>query len=190
VQTVGEREVTLENGERLAARSIVVATEAPEAVRLLPDLAVPASRSTATVYFSAKEPPLSEPILVLDGEGKGPVTTLCVPSRVSDSYAPPGADLVSASIVGSPQVDDEQLVEAVRVQLKDWFGPKVESWRHLRTYRIRHALPAQLPSTAEDQSPQLHTGVLVCGDHRENASIQGAMFSGQRAANTVLAAAL
>jgi phytoene dehydrogenase-like protein len=190
VQTVGEGDVTLDNGERLAAKSIVVATEAPQAAQLLPDLAIPISRSTATVYFAAEKPPLGEPILVLDGEGRGPVTTLCVPSSVSKAYSPPGAYLISASIVGSPQMDDEQLVQAVRGQLKTWFGQEVESWRHLRTYCIRHALPAQLPSTAEDQSPQLHTGVLVCGDHRENASIQGAMLSGQRAANTVLAAAL
>lgn len=186
VESVTGREVTLESGERLTATTIVVATEGPEAGRLLPDLPVPTSRSTVTVYFAAEKPPVEEPILVLDGENEGPVTTLCVPSRVSQSYAPPGVELVSMSIIGSPAMDDDELVKAVRTQMKGWFGPEVEGWRHLRTYRIRHAQPAQPPASADNLSFKTGPGLFVCGDHRENASIQGAMLSGRRAAKAVL----
>lgn len=34
---------------------------------------------------------------------------------------------------------------------------------------------------------RLAEGLFVCGDHRDNASIQGAMVSGRRAAEAVLA---
>ena len=33
----------------------------------------------------------------------------------------------------------------------------------------------------------IRPGIYVCGDHRDNASIQGAMLSGRRAAEAVLA---
>jgi phytoene dehydrogenase-like protein len=186
VTSISGHSVTLETGESLAADGIVIATEGPEASRLLPDLATPASRATVTVYFAVEHPPLEESVLVLDGEGTGPVTTLCLPSRVSPSYAPPGADLVSASIVGAPEMDDERLVESVREQLQGWWGPEVGRWRHLRTYRISHALPALLPSSEPGTALEVRPGLFVCGDHRENPSLQGAMVSGRRAARAVL----
>ena len=188
VVSVGEQEVTLENGERLRAPSIVVATEGPAAAELVPGLTAPASRSTATVYFAVDKSPIAEPILCLDGESRGPVTTLCFPSRVSDEYAPAGADLASATVVGLPEGDDDQLLREVRAQLRDWFGPSVDTWRHLRTYRIHHALPAQVPGERAPASPRVSDGLLVCGDYRENASLQGAMVSGRKAAAAVLEA--
>jgi predicted NAD/FAD-dependent oxidoreductase len=35
---------------------------------------------------------------------------------------------------------------------------------------------------------RLASGLLVCGDHRDNASINGAMVSGRRAAEAILEA--
>jgi predicted NAD/FAD-dependent oxidoreductase len=64
----------------------------------------------------------------------------------------------------------------------------VDDWRHLRTYRIPSALPRQLPpALAEPERPvRWKANLYVCGDHRDNASIQGAMVSGRRAAETVI----
>lgn len=186
VTSISDRAVGLETGESLVAGRIVVATDGPEAARLLPDLRVPASRSTVTVYFAVERPPLEEPVLVLDGEGTGPVTTFCLPSRVSASYAPAGADLVSVSIVGVPQMNDDQLLEAVRAQMRGWWGPEVGQWRHLRTCRIHHALPAFLPPNDAVAPAEIRPGLFICGDHRENPSLQGAMASGRRAARAVL----
>jgi predicted NAD/FAD-dependent oxidoreductase len=68
--------------------------------------------------------------------------------------------------------------------MNGWFGSTVASWRHLRTYRIEHALPVVSPASRD---PRVEAGVYVCGDHREGASIQGAMVSGRRAAEALLA---
>ena len=77
----------------------------------------------------------------------------------------------------------------VIAQMKNWFGPVVGSWRYLRSYRIPHAQPQQYPGTLEPpQRPvRVRPGVYVCGDHRDNASIQGAMLSGRRAGEAVVA---
>ncbi len=66
----------------------------------------------------------------------------------------------------------------------------VHDWRHLRTYRIRHALPMQVPPGLElfSQPVQIHPWLFVCGDYRSVASIQWALVSGRRAADAVIEA--
>src|SRR5688500_15696772 len=72
-------------------------------------------------------------------------------TSVSPAYAPPGATLVSASVIdpAAAGLDDEALLAAARRQLAGWFGAGVHGWRHLRTYRIAHALPPLDPPTLE-----------------------------------------
>ena len=110
-------------------------------------------------------------------------------SQVAPSYAPPGKSLVSVTVLGTQQLTDHQLSGFVIAQMKNWFGPVVGSWRYLRSYRIPHAQPQQYPGTLEPpQRPvRVRSGVYVCGDHRDNASIHGAMLSGRRAAEAVVA---
>jgi hypothetical protein len=63
------------------------------------------------------------------------------------------------------------------------------SWRFLKSYRIPHAQPQQYPGALEPQQRpvRVRPGIYVTGDHRDNASINGAMVSGRRAAEAVLA---
>lgn len=180
--------VVLADGARLRARAVIVATDGPAAAALLPDIDEPLSRGVACVYFAADRPPVGEPVLVLDGEGAGPVNNLCEPSSVASGYSPPGAALVSASVLAGHD-PGEGLQDAVRDQLRGWFGRQVDGWRHLRTYRIPHAQPGQdPPALARPRRPvRLRSGVYVCGDHRDNASIDGAMASGRRTGETVAA---
>jgi predicted NAD/FAD-dependent oxidoreductase len=91
-------------------------------------------------------------------------------------------------VLGIPEQDDNVVESNVRRQLSGWFGDVVDGWRHLRTYRIAHALPAKLPPTLDpaDRAVRLGPGMFVCGDHRETASIQGALASGRRAAQAVV----
>ena len=187
VERAAQGEVTLAGGERLSAGAVVVAADGPEAARLTGAIEAPAARAVTCLHYAAERSPLGEPVLVLDGDGEGPVNDLCVPSDVAPSYAPPGAALVSASVPGIPRLADEALDAAVRGQLRRWFGVQVDAWRTLSVRRIPFALPAQPPAAlAEPQRPvRLREGLYVCGDHRDTASIQGALVSGRRAAAAV-----
>lgn len=179
---------TLATGERLAAKAVMIAVEGPEAVRLSGGaIRQVGSNGTTTLYYDAADPPVREPVLMLDGENRGPVTSVAVPSEVSRSYAPAGRALVAASVVGVPADDDGTSDRRVREQLTEWFGPAVADWRLLRVYRIRHALPSQPVGVLEpwERPVKLRDGLYVCGDHRDNASINGAMVSGRRAAEVV-----
>jgi predicted NAD/FAD-dependent oxidoreductase len=64
----------------------------------------------------------------------------------------------------------------------------VDDCRHLLTYRIPHALPAQAPPALSpvEKPARRSPGLYVCGDYLDTASIQGAMASGRRAAEAVL----
>lgn len=139
------------------------------------------------MYFATNRPPINEPILILNGDGRGPVNNLSVPSLVVPC-APEGQHLVSVTVLGIPKQDDARLTAEVLGQLESWFGPEVKGWQHLRTYRIPHALPSQKPPALSQPERPVRTwpGIYICGDHLENASIQGAMVSGRRAAEALL----
>jgi phytoene dehydrogenase-like protein len=186
VAAVDGNGVTLASGARLSSRSLVVATDGPSAAQLLPELTAPRSCSVTCCYYAADDPPVAEPRLVLNGGCEGPVNNLCVPSQVAPSYAPPGASLVSATVLGNPKAANAQLDGEVRAQLKTWFGGQVKDWRHLGTYRIAHALPAQPVGAVGAREVRLRPGIYVAGDHRETASIEGGLVSGRRAAEAVL----
>ncbi|NIR43703.1 MAG: FAD-dependent oxidoreductase [Gemmatimonadetes bacterium] len=172
-------------GRRVDARAVVVACDGAASATLLPRLEAPGARSVTCVYYAAEEPPFAEPVLILDGDRAGPVNNLCVPSQVAPGYAPPGAALVSASVIGLPPVGDPQLDVAVRAQLEGWFGSAVRRWQHLRTYRIAHALPVMSGRT-NFRDPRVGRGIYVCGDHWEGPSLQSSLRSGRRAAEAVM----
>jgi phytoene dehydrogenase-like protein len=187
VEALHENEVSLAAGERLRARAIVVAADGPRAAHLVGE-AEPASRSVTCFYYAADQPPLSDPTIVLNGDGAGPVNNFAVISQVAPSYAPPGKSLVSVSVLGTQQLTEQQLGGFIIAQMKQWFGPAARSWRHLKSYRIPHAQPRQAPGALEppERPVRIRPGIYLCGDHRDNASIQGAMVSGRRAAEAVL----
>ena len=187
VESVTPGAVVLESGERIAARAVVVATDGPAAHQLLgarvPD---PGSRAAACCWFALPSPPLRGPWLILDGEGAGPALNVVVISEVQPRYAPPGATLVAAAVPG-PAALSPRLTERVREQLARWFGAATADLRPLRTDVIPHGQPTQRPPLAPKQRVSLGDGIFVCGDHRDTASLQGAMFSGERTARAVLA---
>lgn len=178
--------VRLADGERLGARAVVVATDGPAAHRLLgsavPD---PGSRSVACCWFSTAAPPVRGPWLLLDGS-VGPAANVTVASEVQPAYAPPGSALVAAAVPG-PRAFEPGLAGQVRSQLARWFGGVEADFTLLRTDVIEHGQPDQAPPLRPRRRVGLGGGRFVCGDHRDTASVQGALFSGERTAAAVLA---
>jgi len=173
--------VVVSGGRSISAKHVIVATEGPVASRLL-GLPQVKSRSAGCVYFAADVAPVDGAYVILDGHGHGPVYNVAVMSHVSPAYAPAGKHLVAAALPGTI---DGDLESAARRQLRSWWGPQVDNWRHLRTYRIEHGQPDQTPPFHPKKNVSLGNGIFVCGDHRDTGSIQGAMFSGRRCAEAV-----
>ena len=192
-------EIEIEGRESLEARAVVLAVAGNEGNALLAGVggwSVPEVRAwnqTTAFCYAAEQAPVDEPIILLNGEGQGagPVNNVAVMSAVSAGYAPPGAHLVVASVVGEAPRENAALLrldDGVRTHLKKWFGPAVDSWKLLRAYPLSRALPQQRHAEWEQAPVRLggSGGVYMCGDYRETASIQGALASGRRAAEAVL----
>lgn len=183
-------QVELTTGETLNTDAVILATDARNAPVLVPGTRTPQWSSCVTLYYAAPESPTRAPLLMLNGEDRrGPVNHVCVPSDVAASYAPPGQALISATVIGNGHAEDAILDRDARAQLGGWFGTAaVKAWRLLRVVRVPYALPRAVP--APDQVPaavRLGGQRYACGDYLETPSINGALRSGRRAAEALLA---
>jgi phytoene dehydrogenase-like protein len=181
VANVTSQSVVTESGHTILSKAVIVAVEGP-AASTLAGISSVQSRSVGCVYFAAKSSPTDKKLIILDGTGKGPVLNIAVMSNIAPTYAPAGQHLIAAALPGYVGDDVE---DVARKQLHTMFGSQVESWRHLRTYRIAHGQPDQSPPFTPKKRQHLDNGIFVCGDHRDTASIQGALFSGRRCADSV-----
>jgi glycine/D-amino acid oxidase-like deaminating enzyme len=191
---VGRGSVELAGGAVLSARAVVVAV-GPQAVGALVDLPVPRTKGLQTWWFAADEAPTRSTMLAVDGRRRGPAVNTAVVSNAAPSYAPPGQHLVQVTCLlpsgGGPagvgSGSDAPGEAEVRRHAGEIYGVDARPWRLVRRDDIPHALPEQ-PAPLRTRSPaRLSDGVYVCGDHRDTASIQGALVSGNRVADAVLA---
>jgi len=189
VASVADDHVITEGGERIEARAVVIATDPVSAARLIPRLRIPAPRSVTTWYYrpacAGSELANGEGVLVLDGARRGPLVNTVVLTNAVPTYAPPGQVLVSASALGVRTTSDNE--RAVRSHLAWMYGVPTASWELVATYPIPYALPAMSVPLELRRSVHAPGGVYVAGDHRDTASIQGALVSGRRAATAVMA---
>jgi glycine/D-amino acid oxidase-like deaminating enzyme len=191
VEAVSNGEVAVAGGDPVRADHVVVATEGPVASALLgADTLghVAPGRGTVTLWYAAERSPIGAPDLVLDADGSGPANNVAVMSDVATPYAPEGTSLVAVSTVGTDHGADVD--RDVRRQLTGWYGGEVASWRLLRTDVIPYAQPRQDVADLPTLAREVRVGdrIWVCGDHRDTASIQGALVSGRRCADAILAA--
>lgn len=174
--------VSVADGRTISAKAVVVAVEGPRAASLL-GLPTVESNPASCVWFAADAAPIPDRYIVLDGTGTGPALNIAIMSNVAPEYAPPGSGLIAAAC---PGVDDPDIEPVVRAQLRRMWGTGVDDWRHLRTDAIAHGQPRQHPPFSPKQRVDLGDGLFVCGDHRDTASIQGALYSGRRCGEAVV----
>lgn len=168
------------------ARDVVVATD-PVAAAALTGHPPPAMHGVVTDWWAADEAPSTLPMLWVDGRSQppGPLLNTAVISAAAPSYAPPGRHLISASALlktgGAPPEESE-----TRRHAADILGVGGQGWRLLKRHVIADALPAQPPPLRVRRPVRIREGLWWCGDHRDTASIQGALVSGRRTAEQIL----
>ncbi|MGW6061821.1 NAD(P)/FAD-dependent oxidoreductase [Streptomyces sp. NPDC055189] len=172
---------TAEHGE-VRCRGVLLATDARAAAELLPGLRVPSFHQVTVLHHAATEPPLAEPALLLDADRSGPVAHTAVVSHVDPSRAPAGRALISSTVLGPPP--DER---AVLAHLADLYGTSTAGWETLAVHHTREAVPAMPPPHDLRRPVRLLAGLYVCGAHRDTSTVQGALYSGRRAARAALA---
>ncbi|GAA0657218.1 NAD(P)/FAD-dependent oxidoreductase [Kitasatospora atroaurantiaca] len=177
---------------RVAARAVVLATDAQSAATLLPGLRQPDFHPVTTYYHAAGRSPLGEPVLLLDADrpgGHAVVSHSLVLSEVDASYAPPGRALVATTVLGRRSFEPggpAGYEPLVRRRLAELYGTATSGWEFLSVRHVPDAVPAMPPPHNFRRSVRVLAGLYVCGDHRDTSTVQGALVSGRRAAEAVL----
>jgi phytoene dehydrogenase-like protein len=188
VKRIEEGGLELSTGKCVMAKKILIATNPCDLNQLLPEYNFDGtSGKLCCIYFAAETPPVKKPVILLNGEGKGIVNNVFVPSLAQPAYAPQGIHLVSVTVDPPEGVDDYDLVEMVITELVSWFGVKVNHWEHLKAYHVPYTLPAKARFDLDNYATQLCDRLFVCGDHLSYGSVNAAIRSGKDAAHMIRA---
>jgi phytoene dehydrogenase-like protein len=177
--------VTTDDGP-VTCRRVVVATGQVDAAGLLM-LPEPALHGVVTHWWATRDEPTTHRVLHVDARERptGPLVNTAVVTHAAPSYAPAGWHLVQASALMGPDrpVPTEPAMRRHAAELLGADG--FASWDDVARHEVPHALPVQAAPLDVARPVVLDSGVVVCGDHRDTASIQGALVSGHRAARAV-----
>lgn len=188
VESIDNGRVTLTNGQKMKGKTIVIATEKPETHRLLKRPVKAISKGERCLYFSAKTPPITKPYLILNGEGRGLINNIAIPTLTAASYSSSGKHLIAAVVLGNMSIDNKSLQTSVREDLSDWFGESVQNWEYIKTYSIDHALPDQSPPISNPAKgfTKVQDGIYTCGEYQSVPGIQWALLSGRMTAEQII----
>ena len=185
--------VKLENSEVVSGDTIVVATPAPEAARLTGKPMPAGETSTVNLYFAGTAPLYQGKKLVLNANPNPFVNNTVLLTNIAPEYAPSGQHLLSATVLGKPEGNDEELYQRAMSDLRRIFkgDPYAEvaltGYRPLALYRIPYSQFAQHPgihpTLPDNQSGE--TGLFFAAEFTEASSINGAMVSGEKAAQLI-----
>jgi len=167
----------------LGARAVVVATD-PVTAAALTGLPEPAVRGLTTFWHVASTSPTPSGALHVDADRRGPVVNTVVISQSAPGYSPDGRALIASTVLGA--AGDTATEGEVRSQLAHVYGTTTRGWELLATHAVPRALTAMSPPLDARRAVDLGGGLFVAGDHRDTASLQGALVSGRRAAHAVL----
>ena len=179
VVKLDNKNVFLEN-ETLSADVIVLAANHDSAKKLIPSIDEISWNSTSCYYFVADSPPFSSKVVLLNGNNRGEINNVFVPTNISKAYSPNNKSIISVSTIGLNNNESE-----IRNELNNWFGNQTEDWKLLHTYHIEQALPRMsFPNVSHSQYVN---GIHMCGDYLTSSSIHGSMHSGRMTANQIIA---
>jgi phytoene dehydrogenase-like protein len=179
------------DGETVTADAAVVATDPATARELTGVESVPTEgHGCVTQYFAMEERSLDTGTRIILNAASDRPNTVADLSAVAPEYAPDGRTLLSATTLGRPDESDEQLATRVRDALATWYPEhRFDGVELVGTDRIEFAQFAQPPGFRDDR-PAVDAPdgpVFLAGDYTEWSAIQGAMASGQMAAEAVTA---
>ena len=194
----GVNGVILESGEAIGGACVVLACDPPTIAALATTaqihVAVPeTSVGCTTVYLRSRVPLLDGAQLWLNASSTATVSHAITISNVAPSYAPDGASLTAATMVGAAAaLDDADLLPRVRSDLLAMAG-KVESASAelLAICRVPYSQYAQGPGSVARRAPveTAVRGLFVASEITHTSSLEGAARGGIAAADAVMRSA-
>ena len=189
--------VTLSDGSSMAADKVVLSVPAPEAARLTGQKMPKGRTSTVNVYWGGDKPVYHGKKLVLNANPIPFVDNAVQITNAAPEYAPSGKHLLSASVIGLPELDEESIVGIAMDDLLRMFRgdpdalSALDTYRPLKVYRIPYGQFAQPPGI-HPRLPDNRTPIqnlLFAAEFTEASSQNAAMISAEKAADLILTGA-
>jgi len=165
--------ITLKSGENIAGDAVILAVDLPVAAKIL-GLPTPETLASRTFYFSAKKASNEPALLRLVGE-QHLLHFTCL-TDINPGLAPSGKALYSATSLSNSS--EKEVKEALQKQLPGQKLTLVDS------FDIPHSLQKVDDYEAIKRAAN---GIILAGDYLEFPSLQGALSSGRKAAEEILA---
>jgi phytoene dehydrogenase-like protein len=189
VVDIKENSIFTSSGTEIKSDIIIVATEANDLISKLKSNVETLHRSVTNVYFQANTAPSNKAVVILNAsEKKKVINNFTVMTNVSTAYAPAGKVLISVSCNGIVDLSEQELTDVIKTELQPWFGKQVQAWSHLKTYKVKYALPnlTVLKDDLTIADMKINDNLYCCGDHLLNGSINAAMKSGRLVADLII----
>ena len=180
VSGLGDKDIIFENGTKLTAEHVVVATEPS---KLLDDKYSINRKfvSTTHVHFVSDSPVDNSKLIALNSLANKSFNNICIVSNIASGYAKTG-HLISISIVGL--TEEKTLEGRLRNELINWY-PSALEWRLLDIHQVNYALPDQ-KEVKLDVSIKKAGGIWLAGDYLTNGSLNGAMRGGRQIGKKII----
>ncbi|MGE5334205.1 MAG: FAD-dependent oxidoreductase, partial [Nitrososphaerota archaeon] len=181
--------VTLTGGEEMQGEAVVLATDLPNAARLTGGDEKIEGRTCLCLYFASTQRLYSGPKLLLNANPDAFINHAIQLTNVSPAYGPKGQHLLAVTVLGNPELSDEEITKRCREELAGWFpGKDLSTLRQVGAFRLRFAQFRQQPGifATLPQNTLPTKGLFLAGEYTESSSIHGAITSGEKAAQAVL----
>lgn len=184
------------DGRVVLGDGVILAVPAPVAQQLA-GLPLPSGAlGTTTLYWEGDVPVSTARKIWLNANQDAFVNNACQLTAVAPQYAPKGLHLWSASVLGVPEMSDDELFAHAERDMARLLGDtataqRFTTYRRLRLYRIPYAQFPQAPGVHRTlPSPLVATqpGLFLAGEYTQASSINAAMISGEQAAQAAMQA--
>ena len=179
VEVTGIHSKSVETSKGNFQADYVIAALDPLSSAQILKLPLPKMNRSKSWYFKIAEDEIDSDVLRVGG--LGPVINSLVISNIVPSYAPAASALLVATTLGDGTEAE------VRAHLSYLWEITDENWTLLKCIDIPNSLPNHSPGKDLVIENVLVNGVYVAGDWMATPSQQGALLSGRRAANAIIA---
>lgn len=186
VHKIDGNTISIENQDSITADEIICASNP---TYLNSDITATYDKyhKVVNMYFALRRSFIAQPIMGLVPGENFYINNLHFPTDISTACSTTGKALLSVSIVKDVEISDD-LPGIIANELQALSGINAEYFEHIHTYVINKALPivAVPKNDLQTANFNLPNNIHLAGDHMVNASLNGAMVSGRRAAEAII----
>ncbi len=184
VSSVIEREIELDNGQKIKSDFIIIATEPSKLIQKLKNQSTK-WQSCDTLYFETENRTIRKPLIGLITKQKSLINNIFYHTSLETSLKPK-KELLSVTVVDNQNLSGKILIDRVQNELEQNCG--ITTSRFIDMYSIPMSLP-KLTELHYEMSPTetlFSESIYLAGDVQLNGSLNAAMISGERAALAVI----